>query len=119
MARSRSLGDLKHLIAFEYRIERDRGDGVTVTDWKEAYRCRAGYQHLRGTETVMADRLQGQHPQVIFARICVELKAVTTAWRIRDLDSQIIFNIRDITPSENASDDRRFMDFLCQSGVST
>ncbi|MGV1770069.1 head-tail adaptor protein [Agrobacterium vitis] len=116
MARKRSTGDLKHLIVFEQREEIDRGDGVTVASWVERYLCRAGFVHLRGGETVMADRLQGEHSQVIFVRDCSEAREVETDWRIRDLDTQLTFNVRDITQGEWTDDDRRWIDFLCQSG---
>ncbi|MCM2292292.1 head-tail adaptor protein [Allorhizobium sp. BGMRC 0089] len=120
MAGERTTGDLKHTVAFETREERDRGDGVTVGVWQERFRCRAGYVHLRGGESVMADRLQGQHTQVIFVRVSRAAKQVGTDWRIRDLDSGALFNIRDVTPQEyGPGRDRRFVDFLCQSGVST
>ncbi|BCH65860.1 hypothetical protein RvVAT039_30760 [Agrobacterium vitis] len=116
MARKRSTGDMKRLIVFEQREEIDRGDGVTVASWVERYRCRAGFVHLRGGETVMADRLQGEHSQVIFVRDCIEAREVETDWRIRDLDTQLTFNVRDITQGEWTDDDRRWIDFLCQSG---
>jgi hypothetical protein len=40
---------------------------------------------------------------------------VTTDWRVRDVRTGTIYNIRDITPS----DDRAFLDFLVQSGVAS
>jgi SPP1 family predicted phage head-tail adaptor len=113
MAKTRSAGDLFFLIAFDKRIEVDDGAGNTIGGWQEQFQCRAGFAHLRGGESVMADRLQGQHTQVIFVRRSSATRQVSTDWRIRDVRTGVSFNIRDITPS----DDRLWIDFLCQSGV--
>ncbi|MGV1870891.1 head-tail adaptor protein [Agrobacterium rosae] len=115
MAKPRSAGDLFHSVAFDKREEIDRGDGVTVGQWIEKFKVRAGFTHLRGGESVMADRLQGQHTQVIFVRSSTETRQIGTDWRVRDVRSGIEYNIRDITPT----DDRHWLDFLCQSGVAS
>jgi hypothetical protein len=61
----------------------------------------------------MADRLQGQHTQIVFIRRSAGARLVTTDWRVHDLRSGTKYNIRDITITE----DRMYIDFLCQSGV--
>lgn len=113
MARTRSAGDLFHLVAFDQRQAIDRGDGVTVGEWQERFQARAGYTDLRGGEGVMAGRLQGQHTQVIFVRARPDTLQAFPDWRIRDVRTGISYNIREIT----LTDDRQFRDFLCQSGV--
>ncbi|UXS00831.1 head-tail adaptor protein [Agrobacterium tumefaciens] len=115
MAKPRSAGDLFHRVAFDKREEIDRGDGVSVGQWIEQFQVRAGFAHLRGGESVMADRLQGQHTQVIFVRSSSETRQVSTDWRARDVRSGVEFNIRDVTPTS----DRLWLDFLCQSGVAS
>ncbi|CAN7431246.1 phage head closure protein [Rhizobium rhizogenes] len=113
MAQKRSAGDLLHFIAFDLRAEIDDGAGNTVGTWQERFKVRASYLHLRGGESVMAGRLQGQHSQIIVVRASPATREVTTDWRIRDFRTRQTFNIRDITPSA----DRQWLDFLCQSGV--
>jgi head-tail adaptor len=124
MAKPRSAGDLFHRVAFDKREEIDRGDGVFVGQWVEQFQVRAGFAHLRGGESVMADRLQGQHTQVIFVRSSSQTRAVDTDWRVRDVrrgefvNGEWVgpeFNIRDVTPTT----DRQWLDFLCQSGVAS
>ncbi len=115
MAAERSAGDLRESVAFEERIELDRGDGVRVGDWTERFLTRAGFLHLRGGESVMTGRLAGRHPQIIFVRVSERTRAVTGEWRIIDKRSGVAFNIRDITPST----DGLWFDFLCESGVNT
>lgn len=113
MAAIRSAGDLRQSVAFEERVELDRGDGTKVGDWVERFSTRAGFVHLMGGESVMAGRLAGRHPQVIFVRAQTAARAVTPEWRIIDKRSGVAFNIRDITPSGNGL----WLDFLCESGV--
>lgn len=115
MAKPRSAGDLFHRVAFDKRQTVDRGDGVFVGSWIEQFQVRAGFTHLRGGESVMADRLQGQHPQIIFVRSSSQTRQVDTDWRVRDVRSGTEYNIRDVTPTN----DRLWLDFLCQSGVAS
>jgi SPP1 family predicted phage head-tail adaptor len=115
MASSRGGGDLRHRVAFEKRASGEDGYGNTVEDWREQFVVSAGYQHLRGGEGVMAGRLSGEHTQVIFVRASSQTRAVAADWRARDVRAGTIFNIREITESE----DRAWLDFLCQSGVAS
>ncbi len=113
MATVRSAGDLYYRVAFDAREEIDRGDGVTVGEWIEKFQVRAGFIPLRGGESVMAGRLQGQQTQIIFVRTSSQTRSVNTDWRVRDVRSDVSYNIREITQSG----DRHWIDFLCQSGV--
>lgn len=106
-------GKLIERVAFDLKGTAPDGAGGTTTAFTEQFQCRAGYIHLRGGEGVQAARLQGQHPQVIQVRSSLLTRGVTTDWRIRDVRSGAVFNIRDITPGL----DRQFIDFLCQKGV--
>ncbi len=102
-------------VAFERKGTASDGAGGRTTAFTEQFECRAGYIHLRGGESVQAARLEGQHPQIVQVLASANTRSVTTDWRIRDKRTSAIFNIRDITPS----DDRQFIDFLCQKGVAT
>lgn len=111
--KKRSSGDLRFRVAFDRRAIVDDGAGNTVGEWQEQFQVLVGYVHLRGGESVMAARLEGQHTQIVFARNSSLTRQVTTDWRIRDLRTAETYNIRDITPT----DDRLWLDFLCQKGV--
>lgn len=115
MAKQRSAGDLVFRVAFDKRIESDRGDGVTVGGWQEQFQCRAGLINLRGGEAVLANRLQGKRTQVFFVRTSAASKSVNTDWQVRDVRTGVAFNIREMT----TSDDRAWLDILCESGVAT
>lgn len=110
---SRGAGDLVHRFAFDERADADRGDGVSEGEWEERFQVRAGVTHIRGGEAVLASRLEGQHVQVVYVRSSSQSRSVSTSWRLRDVRTGDIFNIRDITPTQ----DRQWIDFLCQSGV--
>lgn len=115
MAKPRSAGDLAFKVAFEKRMEADRGDGVTVGEWQEQFQCAAGVINLRGGEAVMAGRLQGKSTRLFFIRSFAASKLVDTDWQVRDVRTGVAFNIREIS----ASDDRAWLDLLCESGVAT
>lgn len=124
MAKDRDPGDLDQMVAFDRRAETNdpHDDGNYVGDWVEQFQVAAGFIHLRGGESVLASRLQGQHVQVIFVPASKQSRSVTTDWRVRDVRSGefdadgrwtgITFNIRDVTPTT----DRMWIDFLCESG---
>ncbi len=112
MTAARMTSDLYHKVAFDEREAVDRGDGVTVGNWVEKFQVRAGFMPLRGGESVMAGRLQGQQTAIIFVRSSLQTRAVNTDWRVRDVRSGVSYNIREITRTR----DRFWLDFLCQSG---
>lgn len=113
MTGKRGGGSLDQRVGFAKRGEFEDGLGGKSENFAEVFCCAAGFVHLRGGESVLAARLQGQHTQVIRVRSFSLSRQVTTDWRIEDKRTRTLFNIRDITPSE----DRMYLDFLCQSGV--
>ena len=115
MARTRSAGDLFYRVAFDSRVEADDGAGNTVGDWVEQFQSRAGFTPLRGGESIMGGRLQGQQTKIIFVRSSLTSRQVTAEWRVRDMRTGEAFNIREVELTQ----DRMWIDFLCQSGVAT
>lgn len=113
MAKPRTAGDLFYRVAFDKRVEQNDGAGNTKGVWQEQFQRRAGYIHVRGGETVMAGRLEGQQTQVIFVRACSQSILITPEWRARDIRTGVIFNVREVT----ATTDRKWVDLLVQSGV--
>ena len=110
---STGAGQLVERVAFEKKGAGSDGLGGSTTPWAEQFQCRAGYTHLRGGETVLAARLEGTHTVVIRIRSSSQSRTVSTDWRVKDVRTGKIYNIRDITPT----DDRMFLDVLAQSGV--
>jgi SPP1 family predicted phage head-tail adaptor len=112
---STGAGDLYYRVAFDKQGTGSDSAGGTRTAFVEQFQCRAAYMHLTGGETVMAARLAGQHQQIIRVRSSTDSRQVTAGWRVRDVRSGTVFNVRDVTPST----DRMWIDFLCQSGVAS
>ncbi|KSV72896.1 phage head-tail adapter protein [Sinorhizobium sp. GL2] len=118
----RTAGNLFHRYAFDRREQTDDGAGNTIGNWVEQFSAHAGVINLRGGEAVMAGRLEGKHTQVVFVRASSKTRSVSTDWRLRDVRTGafvngkwtgISYNIREIT----RSDDRRWIEVLCESGV--
>lgn len=106
---------LFHKVAFLTLEGGDDGYGNYVGGWVQQFTCRAQFIHLRGGEAVMAGRLQGTHTQIIRVRRSSLTLTATTDWMVRDTATSAEFNVRDITPT----DDRAWLDLLCESGVAT
>lgn len=109
-------GQLHYQVALLKRIKQeDDGMGNTVSDFVEQFQTRAEFIHLRGSEAVMAGRLQGKHTQVIRVRNSSNTRLISTDWMLRDVRTGKSFNIRDIEHEVN----RQFIALTCESGVAT
>lgn len=106
-------GNLIERVAFDEPAQVSDGQGGTIQGWTERFQCRAAYQRLRGTETVQAARLSGRQPTVITVRAAAATRDVETDWRIRDVRTGEIFNIRAIEVTPN----RQYVELLAESGV--
>lgn len=115
-----AAGDLDHSVSFQVRTEGNPDSpadmGNTVIDWQTQFVERAKYKHLRGGETVLAARLAGRHTQLIIVRASTRTRNLDSTWRVIDNNTGEIFNIRDITPTE---DDRMWLEILAEKGVAT
>ena len=84
------------------------------TGWAEdAYTCRAHFRYLRGSEAVMAARLDGKQPIVATIRRGSKADTITTDWVLKDARSRTVYNIRAIVPT----DDRAWLEITAESGV--
>lgn len=108
-------GTLIEKVTFQSPVSVEDGYGGREDGWTDAFTARAGYTRLRGTETVMAARLEGRQPTVIKVRASADTRRVTTDWRVKDARSGEVFNIRSIIESQN----RRYFDITAESGVAT
>lgn len=113
MATNNSAGQLTERVSFEQKGNAPDGYGGTTTAFVERFTCRAGFRHLRGGEAVLAGRLEGQHTLIIRVRASSLTEAVTGDWRVRDVRTGKIYEIKDPEPETN----RMFISFTCQSGV--
>lgn len=111
-----TAGQLNERIAFDSREPIDPAEpdsGNTEGDFAERFVLWARAQFLRGTEAVMASRLEGRQPVVFTVRASSLSRQITTEWRARDTRTGIAYAIRSVT----ATEDRAFMDILAESGI--
>ena len=108
-------GQLHYQVALLKREQFDDGQGNTQGKFVEQFQTRAEFIHLRGSEAVMAGRLQGKHTQVIRVRNSSNTRLISTDWMLRDVRTGKSFNIRDIEHEVN----RQFIALTCESGVAT
>lgn len=106
-------GRLSERIAFDAVTTAADGYGGTIEGFAEQFVVWAGRKFLRGGEGVQAARLEGRQPVILTIRASSQTRVITTDWRARDTRSATVYNIRSVEPSE----DRAFLDLLCESGV--
>ena len=114
MAKRIGAGDLRERVVFASRGPANDGGGGPFGAWADQFTVWAQFTHLRGGETVIAERLSGRHSLVIRVRASSQTRPVTTDWQARDARTGQKFNIRDVTPTT----DRVWIDFLVQTQTS-
>lgn len=106
-------GSLFDRVAFDAPTVSADGYGGNVSGWSEQFTTQAHIMYLRGGETVQAARLQGRQPVVVTIRNSAQGQAVLPSWRMRDVRSGMVYNIRSIVRSDN----RQFLELTAESGV--
>lgn len=107
-------GDLRERVRFQRPTPDEFGEAVGP--WVDAFPnpWSADILFLRGTETVMAQRLNGVRPGVITVRDCSEMRQVTNAWRVIDVRTATRFDV--ISPPTFNKESRRYLDILVEAG---
>ena len=81
--------------------------------WEERFEEALEVTYLRGGEDVIAGRLEGRNMVVLRARSGFSALGVTQAWRIKDKNTDRVFNIRSIIPSQDGG----WIEFTCETGL--
>jgi hypothetical protein len=103
-------------VAFDTRAAIDDGFGnVVAGDWQEQFQSRAKFVFLRGSETVMAGRLEGTEAFVVQVWANAQTRQIKPDWQMRDLQRGDAFNIRSVEGDRS----RALIDLLVESGVAT
>ncbi len=108
-----TAGTLREKIRFQSRTNENDGYGNTKAEWTTAYDCRADLLWLRGGESVLAGRLEGVKTAVFTIRDCVDARAVTSEYRVVNLRTDEVFNVRSV----NSATKRGYIDILAETGV--
>ncbi|UIK05009.1 head-tail adaptor protein [Neorhizobium galegae] len=108
--------NLNQRVAFDALVRSPDGHGGTTTGWgapEAAVMAWAHFRYLRGGEAVQAARLAGRQPMVVTIRKSAAAAQITNDWRMRDVCTGAIYNIRAIVPT----DDRGFLELTVEGGV--
>ena len=108
-------GSRRYRVAFDEIATDDTSYGIAAGEYDEQFRRFARLRSLPGSEPVIAQRLTGVNPVEIECVSDSETRSVTEAWRIRDVNSGVAYNIRSIVPDEK----RKRIRFICEKGVAT
>src|SRR5690606_8172530 len=109
-------GTKDYLVVFEKPMKVPDGHGGRIDGWGNPVIADASFRFLRGGETVQASRLAGRQPVVVTVYDHSQTRAVRTAWRMRDLRTGEIYNVR---AGPVPSDDRQYLEFTVEAGVAT
>lgn len=100
-------------IALDKPLMTDDGHGGVEVGWEPVAEARAHIRFLRGGEEVQAGRLQGILTVVATVYSTSDTRQAKASWRMRDVRSGEVYNIRSVMPTE----DRRQLEITAQSGV--
>jgi head-tail joining protein len=110
-------GSLYYRVAFDRREEIDDGFGNTVSGpWQEQFQKQAQFMFGRGSEAIMAARLDNRSPMTVRIRMSQDTRQIDTDWQMRDVRAGgLPYNIRDITWDNS----RAFIELVVEGGVAT
>jgi SPP1 family predicted phage head-tail adaptor len=107
-------GDLRDRMRFEKRALSDDGYGNTVAGAFEAQFTRwAEIVPARGSEQVIAARLEGVQPVTVRVRWDSQTGSITTDWRAVDTRSGRVYAIKTAADPDRR---REWMEMLCVAG---
>jgi head-tail adaptor len=120
MAKRTRAGDLTAKVTLQQPALVPDGYGGQQDGWEDVFTYPARMMPLRGSETVLASRLQGTQPHVCTIRATPASRQVTPAWRAYDarrgLDGEgnpvRSYNITAVTETE----DRAWIEVLVTAG---
>lgn len=114
--------DLRDRVGFYQRVNASDGYGNSEGEFpaEQEFTVAANIKPRLGGEGVLAGRLQGTHLSNVTVRVSAQTRQVTEAWRVKDERTGEVYNIRSIIDPEQQSHRRgRFLEMLCEKGVST
>jgi hypothetical protein len=119
MANNKRHGALRESLHFQKRGTAGDGFGNNVPGqgpWVTQFTVAASMQPLRGTESVMAARLNGKQPYVVAVRHNDAMRGVTPAWRCVDQrNTNRVFDIA--SPLADPDGKRQWLEFIAIEGT--
>lgn len=109
-----AAGRLDQRFQFSVRVEQEDGAGNFEGVFVPQFEMAANRHFLRGGETVMAGRLQNVQKVIMTVRNCANTRRITAGWKATDVRSGVEYAIHE---DPQLSDDRLWLEMLCESGV--
>lgn len=88
------------------------GYGGFTPGWGVPYHCYARFRYLRTGEAVQQMRLAGRQAIAVTVRANALSRTITGAWRMRDVVTGHVYNVRGVEILE----DRRYLEVLVDGG---
>jgi len=109
-------GKLTYRLQFSVRTApvEDGYGNVVSGDWTPQFEARCHIMFLKGSESVLASRLEAKSPVIIAMRNSSNARRVTAEWRAMDISTGIIYQIKE---QPRPSDDRSHFEVMAMSGV--
>jgi head-tail adaptor len=107
-------GDLIYQLQFSQRIEEDDGFGNTIAGWHIEFEARCAVTPAKGSETVVAARLEGHTTINITIRNSANARRITADWQAKDVRRGIVYQIKS---PPFPTDDRAYLRMMAMSGV--
>lgn len=123
ITRNNVSGALRSYVHFQRRAEGSDGWSTTPNqdlpagDFETQFSAYVNFRPLlrgsaTGVENVFADRLQGNQPFIVTARLMPDILDVTIAWRVLDArNSNNAYNI--MSPPSDINDGDKWVEFIC------
>lgn len=108
-----SAGAKRTRLSFQKRASAADTLGNKEGDFVQQFELSGKVIALRGSEPVIADRLQGIQPVVITVWKCSKSDLVTTGWRAVDQVTGVSYNIRTVADMRG---DGRELDMMAEAG---
>ena len=107
-------GSLIYRLQFSRRVDQDDGFGNTISDWQPEFDARCAVTPAKGSETVVAARLEGHMTINITIRNSMNARRITSDWRATDARTGIVYQIKS---PPFPTDDRAYLRMIAMSGV--
>lgn len=122
-------GKLIERVFIDSPVSGSDGQGGKETTWNEETSRAAGFDRIRGGETVIDNRIQGRVTTVVRLKAVGVARLINRDWRLRDARNRDktpaafvdgvwsgeIFNVK----SRIETGDRQYVDLMCESGIPT
>ncbi|UGX87119.1 phage head completion protein [Phyllobacterium meliloti] len=121
MPKKPGAGDLKYLFSFQKRGDVDDGFGGVIVGtgpFATVFEAAARLIPMRGSETVIAGRLNGKQPySCTFRGSHAMARTVNNAWQLVDARTGKIYQV--FSPTVDNDQNNAFLDMIIQEGAVT